>query len=564
ARAGAAGGGDASAGVGAGAAGANGGDARAGGGSAAASGRFARAGGGSASASGAETSAFDGAAGTGVGSAGGGHASAGGLGGDGRLDAELALEVEAAAAVPRDGVWGVDGRPTALTALTGRGVQVDGIRARLSDLEALAELRLPAPETARLATDPALEAWAALEHDALPRTGGETHVTVRLRGNPRAEAPRGLLRVHLVIDRSSSMQRSWDRVLASARMLIQRLHPDDTLQIVAYGTDAVEAWPAARVGDGRAAMDALDEITVGGGTNIEAGLRMAYGAARHADPEARGLVLLLSDGVPNHGAFEATVLGELAAGARAACGTTTSVIGLGTEFDARMLRRIARDGRGGYHVSASVEELAAGLVAELEAHSRAAARRLSVRVELDRGVELLDVADGEAGAEQVDGGVRLTLPSLDAGEERRLVLRVRVPGHRRARAVGRVAVTYRSGRTGRAVTASKELSVSMGATRRAADAAGAAVIDADLAAALDEAGAAIRDGDATAAVGALEAHADLAAGRIEHRRSARLRARVRVVRRVARAVGELLPEASHPQRRQVSLAFGGLAVRLQR
>ena len=28
------------------------------------------------------------------------------------------------------------------------------------------------------------------------------------------------------------MQRSWDRVLASARALIGRLHPDDELQIV--------------------------------------------------------------------------------------------------------------------------------------------------------------------------------------------------------------------------------------------------------------------------------------------------------------------------------------------
>ncbi|MEC7520292.1 MAG: VWA domain-containing protein, partial [Myxococcota bacterium] len=462
--------------------------------------------------------------------------------------------------VPRDGVWGLDGRPTALTALAGDGVQVDGVRVALSDLAALAELDLAAPADAHLRTDGALEATAELEHDTLPRAGGETRVVVRVRANPVATAPRGRLRVHLVIDRSSSMQRTWERVLASARLLIERLQPDDELQIVAYGSDAIEAWPAQRVGDGRAAIRALEDIAVGGGTNVEAGLRLAYDRASTSD--ARSLCILLSDGVPNHGAFEPSELGGLAAAARQR-GVVTSVIGLGTEFDARLLRAVARHGQGGYHVSADVEGLAGGLVSELEAHARAAARQVSVRVRVPEGAQVLGV-EGDAGASITGESALLELPGMDVGETRNLVVRVRVPAGTQARSVASVELGYRSG-LGGVVRAEKSLSLSFGP--RAAVAGGAAtgaILNADLSASLDAAAAAVLHGDADAARAALLDHAALAEGRVEHRSSERLQARARVVRRVAAAVDALVPGASHGQRRQVSLSFGDLAARFGR
>lgn len=487
-------------------------------------------------------------------------ASGGATGGaSGSVNGSVDVRLEARADVPRDGVWGLDGRPTALTALAGDGVQVDGVRVALSDLAALAELDLAAPADAHLRTDGALEATAELEHDTLPRAGGETRVVVRVRANPVATAPRGRLRVHLVIDRSSSMQRTWERVLASARLLIERLQPDDELQIVAYGSDAIEAWPAQRVGDGRAAIRALEDIAVGGGTNVEAGLRLAYDRASTSD--ARSLCILLSDGVPNHGAFEPSELGGLAAAARQR-GVVTSVIGLGTEFDARLLRAVARHGQGGYHVSADVEGLAGGLVSELEAHARAAARQVSVRVRVPEGAQVLGV-EGDAGASITGESALLELPGMDVGETRNLVVRVRVPAGTQARSVASVELGYRG--LGGVVRAEKSLSLSFGP--RAAVAGGAAtgaILNADLSASLDAAAAAVLHGDADAARAALLDHAALSEGRVEHRSSARLQARARVVRRVAAAVDALVPGASHGQRRQVSLSFGDLAARFGR
>ncbi len=92
------------------------------------------------------------------------------------------------------------------------------------------------------------------------------------------------------------------------------------IQIVAYGGDAEEVLSTVRVGDGSAARRALGRINVGGGTNIEAGLRIAYRAAvsTRRSPTERPVGILLSDGVPNAGAFDVEELGPLAAEAHLA------------------------------------------------------------------------------------------------------------------------------------------------------------------------------------------------------------------------------------------------------
>jgi hypothetical protein len=185
-------------------------------------------------------------------------------------------------------------------------------------------------------------------------------------------------------------------------------------------------------------------------------------------------------------------------------------------------------------------------------------------VTLGEGVQIVGVAEGDA--EQVDGGVVLSTPHLDAGEERSIVLTVRVPAGARAREVAEVALDYRSGLTGRAVSASLGLDLSYGARAvlSSEGVAGPAVLDSSLSSSLDLAGHAIARGDALGAQRALEAHADLVEGRVEHRRSEALQARVRVVRRLGEAVHALVPGATHPQRRQVANAFGELAVRFGR
>ena len=462
--------------------------------------------------------------------------------------------------VARAGVWALDGGRAHLSDLLTDGVQVDGVVVRLRDLNRHRDLDL-GEGGSRLASGPNLEAWTELEHASLPSVGGETRLVIGLRAPlTRPAGPRAPLRVHLVIDRSSSMQRTWAQMLDAARELIGELRPEDQLQIVAYGTEAAEALPLARVGDGARAERALAAISVGGGTHIEAGLRMAYRSAASArdgsEPDGTaGLVLLLSDGVPNRGAFDAGELGALAAEAALRSGCTTSVVGLGTRFDAEVLQRIASEGGGSYSVAWNVDRLARTLIEETRARGWARARQVALQVELPSRVELL----GVDGARREGQSASLQIPSLRPGQRRRVVLRVRVPASTSGMDVARVWLSYR-GEAGTA-TASRTVRVSVGAhgRLRSSPNAASALLDADLNHTIERTSAATQRGDGTAAAAAMLEHASLLEGHQDYARNPQLRARAQTARRLGRALGELAPTASEGQRRAVALELGAIA-----
>jgi Ca-activated chloride channel family protein len=447
---------------------------------------------------------------------------------------------------------------TSLGALaTEAGVNVDGYRTRLGDLGPLAPLALEAEARAgvSLETDGRVDVRAELAHAQLPRAGGETDLVVRVRGGDVPTTARGRVRVHLVIDRSSSMRASWGDVLASASAVVDQLGADDELHVVAYDANATVVVPLGRVGDGSSAKRAIRQLSVGGGTNIEVGLRAAYDAVLRAPGDVAPLVVLLSDGVPNGGAFTADELAPMAANASARVGCTTTVVGLGNEFDADVLQAIATAGGGGYHVAANVGDLSEVLRAEVRAQLRVAARAVEVGVDLPEGVELLDAPEAVV---RVRAGVRLRMPQLREGEERRVVLRVRVRGG--ASSVANVLVRYRSS-AGSEVVASKDVGVTFGA--RAVVSGGAAVLavaDAQLGEALELSARHLRDGRIDDAKRALEAHTQVYA-RTPH---VELRHRTEAVGRFAVALGALAPDASWSARREVSLMMGGMAIRLRR
>lgn len=341
------------------------------------------------------------------------------------------------------------------------------------------------------------------------------------------------------------MHRNWPDVQAAARTLVERLDPRDEIQVVAYDANAEEVVPLGPVGDGRAVLRALTQISVGGGTNIEAGLGAAYRAAYAAPSAMPSRVILLSDGVPNGGAFTAAELAPMAARASAA-GCLTSTIGIGDSFDADVLRSVARAGSGGYHVALEPHTLAPNLAAELERARVEAAASVNVRLDLGDGVQLAEGVDASALTPEVRG--------LAAGEERRFVIRVRLRSNQSYRGA-RVRIRVRLGAGGQVHRAEGTVRGRSGiATVRVA-------ADADLANAMDLAAEHLNNGRAEQASAALVAHANRYT---PYEADARLRVRVGAVRRVAEAVRVLTPRTSHASRRRVALAMGEMASRLLR
>jgi Ca-activated chloride channel family protein len=310
------------------------------------------------------------------------------------------------------------------------------------------------------------------------------------------------------------------------------------------------------VGDGSAARAVIRSLTCSGQTNIEAGLRAAYGTLA---PDGGSVVLLLSDGVPDGGLSTPTELGTLAADARSRMGATTLTIGLGNQFHAGILRAVANRGGGDFRVAPSAADLAQLLTAELEAHANIVARDVAVDVALAPGVTLdaaFDATSIDAGVRIEGGRVSIRIAALAAGETRTIVLPIAVA------APGAVATVQGHASTA-GVVVQGERALSVRASAQAIPAGGlAATLDADLASALVASASAVENGQTAAASAALRAHAERA--RAIASGDPAILARVQAALSFAAGLDATVPSASWGARRQASYAILEWSVGLSR
>ncbi|MFY0562815.1 vWA domain-containing protein [Archangium lansingense] len=262
----------------------------------------------------------------------------------------------------------------------------------------------------------------------------------------RADQPREVKRVPvslaLVIDRSGSMrgQKLTDAKQA-ARLLVQRLGEEDRLALVHYGSD-VRVFPSQLVTDeARQQMLAfVDAIEDEGATNISGGMQAA---AQELRPYVKSFrvsrLLLLSDGHPTEGLVEDRELLQLADNYQRE-GMTVSGLGVGDEFNERLMRGLAEQGGGFYGYIQDSEKLADILRRELEQAAGTLARGVALRLELPEGVvdaEVMGVStrrEGRtlvvplydlAGGQEVQVVVKLTL-ALETTSADRTVLGVKL------------------------------------------------------------------------------------------------------------------------------------------
>ncbi|MSQ82402.1 MAG: VWA domain-containing protein [Myxococcales bacterium] len=313
-----------------------------------------------------------------------------------------------------------------------------------------------------------------LSEGEVPLTGGRTVLRVRLRAAEQGLRERGPLRLHLVLDSSGSMKgKPWQQVCAAVRDLATRLGPADQLSVVHYGSEAFVL--SAPVAGGPGLMRIADQVCKlkpRAETNTFAGLQLGYQQARSAyTPNASNRVLLLSDGMPTVGPndpYGLTVETARALGQ----GIVTSAIGVGNDFDALLMDRVALEGGGNHHFVRDSAALPAVLTDELEVLTKQAAEAVDVRIRLPGDVGLVEVVGSEPlsnaealrvrqvevaadqriarenripanRARDYDGGVRFLLPSFRAGDEHSFLLVIEVPPGSERREVARVEVRYK-------------------------------------------------------------------------------------------------------------------------
>jgi Ca-activated chloride channel family protein len=272
-----------------------------------------------------------------------------------------------------------------------------------------------------------VQASIRLDHQLVALEGEhDVNVMLQLRtARPDEGTQRAPLRLALVLDRSGSMGgRKLELAKRCAAWLAGRLAPADRLAVVAYDDEVRLVSPLRPAGD-PAIGAAIGGLRTGGSTNLSGGWLEGRRVLAAASGDGPRKLLLLTDGLANVGVTDPTALVELANSAsREGIGTTT--IGVGDDFDERLLTAMADAGGGNAHY-ADTPDAAPGIFArEFDGLTRLVAQNVAVEIRPAVAVELLCVLN-DYPAQPVGGGVLVQLGDAYAGESRRLVLSLHVP-----------------------------------------------------------------------------------------------------------------------------------------
>lgn len=219
-----------------------------------------------------------------------------------------------------------------------------------------------------------------------PHRKGYHVLHVGLRAREIAGKDRAPANLVFVVDVSSSMAKDarLELVQDAMRALVRRLEARDKLAIVSYGNTAdVVLEPTA--GDKHdEILAAIDALTTGGSTDVDAGLRLGYTLAAKS-PIDGGInrVLLYSDGVDTAGPTAAEeLLAHVAESA--ARGISISTIGVGVEnYDDVLLEQLADKGNGKYEYVDRFGEAERVLLQNLTGALQVVARDAKLQVEFD-------------------------------------------------------------------------------------------------------------------------------------------------------------------------------------
>ena len=162
-----------------------------------------------------------------------------------------------------------------------------------------------------------------------------------------------------------------------------------------------------------------------GCTNLGCGLEAGYEQVRcHAGDASLNRVFLLSDGLANRGITSPRALQDMVAEA-AGAGISLSTFGVGLDFNETLMANLAEYGHGLYYFLERSAEIAPALAQEFLSAREVAARDVRAVINLDPSVVVERVFANRSVEE--GGRVLLELGDISSGEQRRVLLRLKLP-----------------------------------------------------------------------------------------------------------------------------------------
>jgi len=196
------------------------------------------------------------------------------------------------------------------------------------------------------------------------------------------------LNLGVVIDRSGSMydERRLEFVVEAVKFLADNLSADDKVSIVAFADKArvIITPEAARDKSAiKRAIDDIDLLEIGGGTQMALGMRAAIDEVKkNLSPDRLNRVLVLTDGQT----YEETACIDLVEKNREQISFST--MGVGVEFNEKLLQRVSQDSNGKYHFIGDPAEIPNIFEDELQGLRSVSLRNGRIEVTLSQGVQV--------------------------------------------------------------------------------------------------------------------------------------------------------------------------------
>jgi Ca-activated chloride channel homolog len=196
------------------------------------------------------------------------------------------------------------------------------------------------------------------------------------------------LNLGVVIDRSGSMydERRLEFVIEAVKFLADNLTADDKVSIVAFADKAKVLITPEAARDKSAvkrAIDDIDLLEIGGGTQMALGMRAAIDEVKkNLSSDRLNRVLVLTDGQT----YEETACIDLVEKNRGEISFST--MGVGVEFNEKLLQRLAQDSNGKYHFIGDPAEIPSIFEDELEGLRSVSLRNGRIEVTLSQGVQV--------------------------------------------------------------------------------------------------------------------------------------------------------------------------------
>ena len=241
------------------------------------------------------------------------------------------------------------------------------------------------------------------------------------------DQPRTPLNISLVVDRSGSMQSNGKLsfVKKACEIVVDNLSQEDNLSLVAYDTYVNIIQSQKKVENKGLLKQKIRDIYTGGSTNLSGGMLEGYAQVKSLFKEKSvNRVLLLSDGLANHGVTDREELQKIVASKFENDKIALSTFGVGADFNEDMMTNLSEYGKGNYYFIDSPDEIPTIFRKELEGLLSVVAQ--NAKITIDFNSENFDVTQVYGYDYKVEGNqLEVTYNDVFSNEEKAVLIRFR-------------------------------------------------------------------------------------------------------------------------------------------